>query len=553
MGMQVENHKLLNSTFIFGCVVLFLKLLLIDIDPPSWAISQYAPIDEYYYVNNAYNLFEMGNAFGKDEPMLFGNPTLTNMVTYFTLNIFGDNYLGLRFSSWMFSILSYLLLFNLLKRVKINPYIICGVLLFTIFNFTFSNASFVVEPSISRIFCILLSMHYILKWKDNHKQQSSNLIMQSALISGLWILSYPTNAFVMLGFYIVMVLDRETFNMKFFSKSNLTNMFIKSLYYLIGVVISFVIYYFISRALGLDLLDNSMNRGSKYSNRLALNIKDIIKYFLFNFRSNIFVLNPLLLIITVFALFNIELKKIKDWPILKYISFMFLISFFMQSLFINDFPERKLIIYFPLVIILIAFYLDEKNRKTSTNIYVLNKLHVFLIIGFMSVIGLVYYKYSNLDILAWIIAFVGIVFLITNQLYFNLKKIHVFNVMFLLIMVPEVINVLNYHVFNRTYDYREALKSLREFEDSEFIGGFSMGFRGYNSMQSSVNLYYYYEQRELQLSNIDQFRTNGKKDYSIDYRFNEGEMKKIGFVPLRSLLYTVDDKEWVIYQEEIIK
>lgn len=551
--MLVENRKMLWGVFLFGCLTLILKLFIIDIDPPGWAISQYAAIDEYYYVHNAYNLYEIGNPFGSDSPMLFGNPMLTNILTYLSLNVFGDNYLGLRFSSFIFGFSSYILLFSLLRRVKINSYIICGILLFTIFNFTIANSNFIVEPSVSRIFCILLSIYFILKWKEKPSSRTSILVLQSAIISLLWIFSYPTNAFVMLGFYIVMVLDKDYVNKDFFKRNNLLNILSKSIYYVVGVSISMVIYYLFSKALGLDLLDNSITRSSKYSNRLALNIKDIIKYFLFNFRANIFVLNPLFLFVTVIALLNIELRKIKSWPILKYIVFVFLVAFFIQSLFINDFPERKLIIYFPFVSILIGFYLNDKKTISTYKPFAEYKFHTLFMIGFIGVIASVYYKYSHLDALAWSIAIIGLLFLVGNQVYFKLKKNKVLYVMFFLIITPETINVLNYHLVNRTYFYRETAKSLSEFKNSKFIGGFSMGFRAYNTIQTSVNLYYYYGQHELQSSVIDKLRTNGVKDYSIDYKSNAEEMESRGFVPLKSLLYTPEDKEWIIYQEKIVK
>jgi len=343
--MRNNTKSIIWNTYIFGCIILILKLLIIDIDTPPWEITQYSPIDEYYYVLNAYNYFEQGNPFGADHPILFGNPALTNFITYFSLEVFGDNYLGLRFSSFLFGLISYSLIFVLLKQSKVHAYSICAVLLFTVFNFTFSNASYIVEPSILRICSALFSVYCIVLWKRN-TSKDIHIIGQATVLSTLLLFSYPTNAFVLLAAYILLVFNREKFSLNTFRKERIGEIGKRTIYFGLGVGLSLVVYYGFNRWFGIDLLDNSVSRSSKYSNRLALNVKDILKYFLFSIRANIFVINPLLLLIAGVTIYNLKIRQIKEWSVVKYISFIFLLSFFLQSLFINDFPERKLILHF---------------------------------------------------------------------------------------------------------------------------------------------------------------------------------------------------------------
>lgn len=551
--MRNENNNLQWRIYLSGCIILVLKLFLIDIDTPPWAIAQYSPIDEYYYAINAYNFFEQGNLFGVDKPILFGNPLLTNVFTYFSLKLFGDNYLGLRFTSFLFGFLSYSMIFGLLKRAKIHTYALSSLLVFIIFNFTFANASYIVEPSILRICSALVSIYILIIWKEKKKRNPIGIVGVTTCIGSLLLFSYPTNAFVLLASYLVLVVDREWFKRQFFTKTIIKQICIRSLYFGLGIGLSLVLYYAFSKAMGLDLLDDSMNRSSKYSNRLALSVKDIVKYIWFSIRANIFVLNPLFLLVSLVTLLNIRLSKIKMWSSLKYTTFVFLVAFFLQSLFINDFPERKLILFFPFLCILIAFYIDEQLKTKESKIVTVSKKQVIFIGGFVLLAGGVYYKYSHIEPISWVILFLGIGLLMLNKRLLKLQNQAFYLLMFCLTLLPELIHSLNYHIVNRTYAHKNLELSLKGYEDSHFIGGYSMGFRGYNTIQTSVNPYYYYDQDDLYIETVNHLRKNGRKDYSIDYRTNSDKMDKMGFRPSKSLKRLEDGREWVIYEENTVE
>ncbi len=550
--MKNNTKSIIWNTYIFGCIILILKLFIIDIDTPPWEITQYSPIDEYYYVLNAYNYFEQGNLFGADHPVLFGNPALTNFITYFSLEVFGDNYLGLRFSSFLFGLLSYSLIFVLLKQSKVHLYSICAVLLFTVFNFTFSNASYIVEPSILGICSALFSVCCIVLWKRN-ASKDIHIIGQATILSTLLLFSYPTNAFVLLAAYILLVFNREEFSCNTFRKERIGKIGIRSIYFGLGVGLSLVVYYGFNRWFGIDLLENSVSRSSKYSNRLALNVRDVLKYFLFSIRANIFVINPLLLLITGVTIYNLKIRQIKQWPVVKYISFIFLLSFFLQSLFINDFPVRKLILFFPFIIILIGFYLDELIKKSSANIitFSLKQIVAITILAFVS--AGVYYKYSRIDFIGWIILFIGFIVLTVNSRWLKLTKANMLKLVFVIVLIPELFNALDYHIINRTYSHKHAEQSLERFKGSSFLGGYSMGFRGYNEIESYVTPYYYYDQEALYISTIKKIKKNNKIDYSIDYKENEEVLKQAGFEPFETLMHTQDQRVWVIYKEKIVE
>lgn len=547
------DMKLDLKVFILGGIILLLKLLIIDIDLPAWDLAQYSPIDELYYAINGYNQYEIGNLYGIDKHILFGNSNFLNFTSYITLNLFGDNYLGLRTTSFIFGFLSYILIYDLLRKVVLNKWLLSGVLLFIVANFTLANASFIVEPSIIRIFCALLSIKLMLRWSESNNNSQLRIIDRTAFICLLWLLCYPTNMFIIPAIFLLFIVNREDLNKTLFQKTQLFLILKKTIFFVLGLIIGFVGYYLFNKLFGSDVLDNMFNRGGSYSNRLAFSIKDISKYFLFTFRSNIFVLNPLFLMISVITLFNLNIKGIKSWSKLKYTTFVFLVALFLQSLIINDFPERKLILFLPFVIILSALFINDKLSKGSKNEFQIPKKQLLLLFVFMSIVAVVYYKYSHINIMGWIFCGLGFITLLYHSQVKRIGLNYLSVLLFVIVILPEITNTLNHHILNRTYHYKNAFLSLKEYDDTEFIGGFSLGFRAYNSIIPSVNAYYYYGNEETMISKVKEQCKNGKKDYSIHYKKDEKLMDKMGFIPLKPLLSTKENTVWYIYEEKFLK
>jgi hypothetical protein len=109
--MLSSNRNLLY--LLLGSVLILSKVFFIELDPPKFDIAFYQPVDELYYVTAGYNQFEFNSVFNEDKISVFGSPWLSNLVTFGTLNIFGDNYYGLRMSSIFFSLIFCFLFFSI--------------------------------------------------------------------------------------------------------------------------------------------------------------------------------------------------------------------------------------------------------------------------------------------------------------------------------------------------------------------------------------------------------------------------------------------------------
>jgi hypothetical protein len=531
--------------YLIGLFLLIIKIYLIEIDPPKWDIAYYQPVDEQYYVYPALNLFETGSIINNDKIVIFGNPWLTNFATYVSLVIFGDNFYGLRLSSLFFSLVAFSFFFLILKRLTSNIFIFLPLILFFALNYNYSLASTIVEPTIARAAVMLASIYIFIKYKSYNN--NAKWIFTGIIVSSLWLFVYPTNAFLVLSVFIYLVLDFMT-NKKVRSYKKL----IKSGGLIIlGLLLTLILYGVFSYTLRENPF-NFLDRGQHYSDRVGLTIKGILMNIFNLSKSNLFLFNPAFLLIVVISLITVSYKTITskvNHTLL--IIYSFCIAFILQSFFINDFSQRKLIILLPLLLFIIATWVDDLIKNSFKKDVLLKisggSLVLFFIVVFLNLTEILVLNKINL-----ILSFAILPFILAIQL--NRKKIKVsFLWTFVLLVFIEVINTYHFSLKNKTYHYKEASIKLQEFKSANFIGGFSMGFRVNNDIKTYYNPYLYYGEKELLFKRMDSLaKSNNIVDYTIGYDIAQKDMKKIGFIPYDTLMKkeeTIYEYDWLIYQE----
>lgn len=542
------NNKLI---FLVGAVILFLKIFIIDTDPPKWDISLYQPIDEPYYTYLAYNYFETGTLFANDGPVLTGNPLLTNLITYLSLETFGDNYLGLRFSSLFLSIVAYTFFVLLLQRIVRNSMLQLGAVLFFTLNFSFTTANIVVEPTIARMMAAMLVLWLVVRWEEKSGNSYRDIIWKSAIVCFLFLISYPTNAFLLGAAYISLIVLKNPFGSKMFSREKLMQILIQSLYFVTGIIISLLLYYALIRILGGNLLKDVNLATSTFGGRFAIVPKDILLNWIKLVAGNFFRFNPLFLVLTVLSL---SITIVKGWRELNrsvYVTMIFVAFFIIQSAFINDFPQRKLLILLPFLILLSFYGFELMWRKVST---MKNITSFWLII--LSVVPLVFLIYLERDYFrshtfTVVTAIVGVCVLLTFFLT-EIKKKTISYILYGLLLLPEILLLTDHYILQPTYNYKNTYKSLNTYNGKNFIGGYSMGFRVGNNIVPHYNLYFYSKKKDEFWKNMERLSCNGLQDYSIGYANDEENFRKIGFKPVEVLMpseQTVYNKDWILYKE----
>ncbi|MDT0686579.1 ArnT family glycosyltransferase [Autumnicola psychrophila] len=553
--MRSNNFLRTKGVFLLGLLIMLLKLFIIDMDPPVWKETLYQPIDEPYYVYPAYNYFETGDLFMADNAVVFGNSILLNVITYFSLDIFGDNYMGLRFSSILFGIIALFFFVLLLISVTSNVKLRYAVVLCFVLNFSFTTANIILEPTMVRMMAAIFCLWLVVRWKEKQAEVGKSLIWKSALICLLFLFSYPTNAFLVLAAYIALVLTKTPWQQENVKWINFNDFWKGSIYFGIGGLISLFIYFLINLSLDVDMLSDIFDRGSKYEGRTGFNPRGLVVNFFKLVLANSFRFNPLWLVVSVLAIAGVFLSKWKRFSFTVFATLLFVGSFMLQTIFVNDFPWRKLIILLPFLLLLVAngceAIWDNRNninKKRLISITASSLLVLMLLIYWEQV----FFNSHLVPLVTTALGIILIFYAIVRKV--NSKTVPV--VLFVLLLLPEIYYTMQHYLINPTYHYKNMYKSLSKYDGYNFIGGSSMGFRVYNQTVPLLSKYLYYDRMDEYWNDTEKLSHNGQKDYSIDYDFLEEEYRKIGFKPVKLLMpaeNSVSDKDIILYEEIEVK
>lgn len=531
--MNLQKKIIVNTDILLGVLLVLIKIFFLEIDPPNWLFAYYQPIDEMYYTQMAYDFIDYKEFFFKDKNIFIGNPFLTNIMGYITLNIFGDNYFGLRIGSVFFGILIIYLFILILRRFVHYEIIRFLIIIFFGLNFSFTMASIYVEPTISRTFSLMMVIYLVITTYKTIKENPQKMLFINMLIFIILLFTYPTNLFTLLATYIVFVLF-PILNLS--KKIVIYSFLVRNIYYVFSIIVPFIVLWAVFLLFDINIFESMLKRGDDYSERVGFSLNTLYTNFITIGKSNIFIFNPL---ISIFSFFSISLCIIKIiqkkyLPIEVLIVFVFLISFFTQTLFINDFPQRKLIIILPLLLLLISWYTDHVfNKKIK-----INKVLIVNFLGALLILIILFVILNNLKrSIGSISLFLGIIllFFIIIKKKLDIKKLYIF---FFLLISSELFFCIDNYIIGNTYYYKETLKKLSKYNNKEFIGGFSLGFRAYNNIKPIINPYFYYNDNNGYDRRIEKLscKDESNSTYMIDYDTNVDENKMRGFIVLDTLM-----------------
>jgi hypothetical protein len=552
--MRIKIFWNTKGVFILGLLIMLAKVLLIDMDPPSWKDALYQPVDEPYYAYLAYNFYETGDLFVADEAVIFGYSILLNTVTYLFLEIFGDNFLGLRFSSLFFGIVTLFFFVLLLKKITTNIKLQYAVVLFFVLNFSFTTANLIVETTMARMMAAILCLWLVVWWKEN-QVLGANIIWQSVVVCFLFIISYPTNAFSVLAAYIALVITNAPGEDGNIRLETFENFWKGSLYFALGGLISLFIYFLINLSLEVDVISDVLNRGSKYEDRAGFNFRDFVVNFFKIILANSFRFNPLWLVVLIIAISGVFLAKWKRMNYTVIVTLLFVGSFVLQTCFINDYPWRKLIILLPFLLLLTAYGVLTIGGKWQA---LKNRfLFSYVAVGLLALMLMIYWEqpFFNNHHFSLGIAILGLIVITFSIIKRNCGKMVQLS-LFLILLLPEMFYTVQHYGMNQTYHYKNMYKSLSEYDGHNFIGGSSIGFRVYNETVPLLSKYLYYGRMDKFWKKTDSLSNNGVKDFSIDYDYMEEEFEDIGFKKVKILMpkeNSVWDHDLVLYEEVTLK
>lgn len=516
-----NNHppcKRILLYLLFFSLFILTRVVYLDADLPSFNIFNYQPIDEFWYNNLAFNLYRYSDIQNRILPYVESDSLPTNifqnLITYISLEIFGNNYYGLRMASVIASLGVFLFFYctirnydntipnNLGKKQITSRAIIVACMIYLVFDFSFLLASRISEPTIFRMLSLAILMYFYSSTFVLKHLTSNWFTLASGFIAFASVLYiYPSNAFLVPTIWGLCIYGNWDYNIK---RST-----IHTLIFLLGGIICLVTFEIILRIFFGKSYVDELSVYASFLDRVNLPGLDgtagpgMIKKSLLNifgiFSTNIFRFNPILLIAWLASLPIFILNVIKRGLLNEIFLLFVLFFFFIQLIFINDYYYRKLVFLLPLVLLTIFVAIKSFsvviNNSKALLIY---KIYLFVIIIFSLIIFIMNCmpRWIGKDAISdqkyYIITFFTFQFLI---LVFARKKINyrlISGVFIVLLISPSIYFSGRYIFISPTYTYKNTMKSISHYvEDNLMVGGMSTGFRLYSLYEPVIDGYGY--------------------------------------------------------------
>jgi hypothetical protein len=346
----------LNPVIVTGALVaafLATRLPFLDADIPQWELTTYSPLDEFGYTVPAFNLLHYGTWVHQAAPWapLEGPPinAVQNLVAAATMVVFGNSYWGLRASSVLFGLVTFLALIAIIRRqtadarrfdavpARLAGLVVAAACVLLLVDFSFLLSARIVEPTVTRLaaaagLVALVAQGVFLG--DRHGPTRSAVFGAAVTASVLFV--YVYNAFLVPAAFV-------TIGWVAYRSGGQAALVRHGLAFLAGCVAAtaafFVLIFLVYRQSPVDWYQTwiaafaTTSRGSGFSlSKLALILE-----------ANIFRLDPafvgvVLASLPVFAW--TLLRRPTAWMVLIAAC---LVTFLAQSAVVADYPERKFI------------------------------------------------------------------------------------------------------------------------------------------------------------------------------------------------------------------
>jgi hypothetical protein len=526
------NTNIIDKKYIMLCglIIFFIsRIVYLDSNIPFWHLTQYAPIDEFFYVINSLNFYSSVSLENINElrhvDIIVGN-IMQELATYFTLILFGDNYYGLRMSSVLASFLIITFLFFSIKKIYISEknenkiskvWFWCIAYLVT--DFSFLLASRVVEPTIYRMliltFIIFISTLPSFNRGFLSKLQVS-LLGFLAAFSVLYVYIY--NFFILPAVFVSVVIYAK--------RQNWQNAFSNALYFMLGSILCLIscevfanVVFHKSLITFWSLLTSPQVSAPRVS--LFVGLRDELIRLTNIFSTNLFRFNISFLFLFLAALPVVVKRAFIEKKLHTIVLVNLIIFLFLQSLVVNDYYYRKLVIFLPLVIITLAsFYPNTLLNKNISKVYL---AYLVICISFslyilkIAVYNSGAYSLSGMHPIINLITFFLLLVYFISKYLFKIKDTRFVKVSILIaVLLPNLYLDVKYIYSNPSFKYRDTMIEMSHYvDDKVVVGGWSYAFCLYNKSVPVINPYRYNDSKEMK----------SRYDYVISELFEKGIAK----------------------------
>ncbi len=489
------------------------RLLHLDADVPQPKLMIYSQTDEPYYAVSGFNWNSCGDYTDtrlpyceRDASTLLFTDSIFSAATMF---LFGNNYYGFRLSAVLASVLILLLLLRAFRGMKtqlqpaespLQRWFPVFAVFYLALDPAFLTASRLHEPGIFRaLYIVAVLALFVYREKFYARNNWSFPVTVGFIAMCSVLLGYPHNAFLVAAAgTAVLVLGWD--------KKRLGFTFMQCVFFGAGLVAGAGLFLLLNKILTgmglsdmLGFLDTSADQRMQSGQNAGL-LARLRSMFIFTFSSNIFRLNPglLLLVLLSLPLLALRLRKPGSRPA---DVFVVLLCgwWFLQTFFENTYPEKRHVIMLPVFLFLIYRALEAirvvhfSSKYVYWGLFAAAALFTLIIIRGMKVSVLPdvpgAQKYWVTGVLGFTMLAATVMVRLIGKTKLN-SKIAVLPAIALLFSgslftVKEVVGA--------TFQYRDGMKALQaEVGKEKMAGGIAMGVRLYGEGDVFLNSYPWY-------------------------------------------------------------
>lgn len=501
-----------KSVLIIIVMILFfcLRFINLDSDLPNWTIAEYTPLDEGFYAMQAFDNLDQ-ESVKRVENLTSGeyrrwNSSVSFLNTVFctiTLQIFGNNYYGLRSSSVFAALIVFTLILFIARREQVKEkykaLLVLGLLMLS--DFAFLLAGRIVEPSIYRMLIITVMVY--IYWVGCKKGNPNYFLLGIfSVLSFLW--GYITNVFVLIPCGISILL--ETY---FWKKSFVKTVSRYALGMCLGYVIGEILYFFVQdRFFFQDMKRVIFEREIQ---RVAISIESMIYNLKSFLQGNMFSYSSLFFVISVLAVLYCFITGLKQKERFKIFISILVIAFTMQSIFTSDFLIRKSIVVYPILLLNILYLIKEckkievwysgieRKNRICTQFFV---LCISLLAGILSLTRIQSIPSEQMpEKIKVLMAVSNIIFLLFFLSLCFIRKYNTsksYAIIVLFLIIPNLI-MSYFYIVDMDKSQKQTMEELQGLVGEQYVLGMSHAYRLYNDMIPASSGYdYYYEEDYFQ-------------------------------------------------------
>ncbi|MDE6845451.1 MAG: glycosyltransferase family 39 protein, partial [Lachnospiraceae bacterium] len=456
--------------------------------------AQVQPIDELYYNEIAVKIYKYGlsgviNGTWSSTSVANAKTFLIpNLLTAFSLKIFGNNFWGLKVPYVLMGYCSGILIYILIRHiVPGKKWIHLLIMISYVLDF---NIFMLSRDAVTVMPCMLACLITVIGvFKISH-------VSRKWLFLGFW--SVVSFCLVYMGLPFIAVVTGVLLIISVFSFAE--NRIRKIVMYFIGITLGVVTSEIASRVFFqqhiIKTIKDTMvaHKGKIGGLPLFKNIGKLIVNFGAYWLSNVFRYNYILLLFGIISMIVLLIVTVTKKDKIACILLTFIGAHWVQTIFLNNMTASKAAITYPILLLGVGYVVSAYYEEFILEKGIKREISLVMIGVFT--VGAIWIEYGatagTKTSFRYAILFISLVtaLIVCICILFGKKKI---------VIIPWVMTLgimcsmsFYYALYNPTYSDRELMKDLgRETSDGMVISG--VGFNLYNLCESPANIYDYYK------------------------------------------------------------